>query len=78
MIPEESNKELFVTVDDASVNVAISPPVLDAVIVSGVPPVADPNTLLFVDYDPVGKVLHVSTVDGRAFNIYNTTDPVNP
>lgn len=73
-IPRETYKELVVTVENDSVAVAISPPILDAVIVQGVAPQQDPDTLLFSSYDPVGDILFVRTADGREFSINNAVE----
>lgn len=73
-IPRETYKELVVTVENESVAVAISPPIFDAVVVQGVAPEQNPNTLLFSSYDPIGDILFVRTADGREFSINNTVE----
>lgn len=73
-IPRETNKELIVTVENESIVVAVSPPILDAVIVAGKAPEQNPNTMLFSNYDPVGDVLTIETADGRVFTINNAVE----
>lgn len=69
-IPTETNKELVVIVDNESVEVAISPPVIDSAIVVGQPPPVDGRTLLFDGYE--AESMRVRTVSGLSFEI----DPV--
>jgi hypothetical protein len=76
VIPRETYKELVVTVENESISVAISPPILDAVIVQGVAPQQHPDTLLLSSYDPIGDILFVRTADGREFAINNTIEVV--
>lgn len=71
MIPRETDKEIVVTVENASVDVAISPPILDGLIVAGVAPEQNPKTLLFEAYDPLNLVLTVKTLEGAVFTISN-------
>lgn len=73
-IPRETNKELVVTVENESIVVAVSPPILDAVIVAGKAPEQNPNTMLFSNYDPVGDILTIQTADGRIFTINNAVE----
>lgn len=73
-IPRETNKELIVTVENESIVVAVSPPILDAVIVAGKAPEQNPNTMLFSNYDPVGDILTIQTADGRIFTINNAVE----
>ena len=66
-IPTETNKELIVIVDNESVEVAISPPVIDSAIVVGQPPPVDGRTLLFDGYE--AESMRVRTVSGLSFEI---------
>jgi hypothetical protein len=74
MIPRETNKELIVVVENDSISVAMSPPVLDAVIVSGVAPEQNPDTLLLSSYNPVSDTLFLRTANGREFSINNAIE----
>lgn len=76
MIPRETSKELFVTVENESITVAMSPPVLDAVVVSGVPTGQNEDTMLFTSFDPIGGLIYARTADGREFTIGNATEIV--
>lgn len=69
MIPRETSKELFVTVENESITVAMSPPVLDSVVVSGVAPQQDQDSLIFEGYDPVTAEIYVRTIYGQEFTI---------
>jgi hypothetical protein len=71
-IPKETSKELFVTVESESVDVVISPPVLDAVIVVGHPPLPDPETLYAVEYN--GDVLIIKTYSGLYYTIGDASE----
>lgn len=73
-IPRETSKELIVTVENESLSVAISPPILDGVIVVGAAPEPSPDTIMLTSYDPVGDVLFVRTADGRQFTINNAVE----
>jgi hypothetical protein len=73
-IPRETNKELVVVVENDSIAVAISPPILDATIVTGVAPQAHPDTMMISSYDPIGDVLFIRTTDGREFTINNAIE----
>lgn len=66
-IPRETNKELIVVVEDAGVDVAISPPIIDSTIVVGAVPPPNPNTLLYDSF--AGDLLNVKTVSGVTFQI---------
>lgn len=66
-IPRETNKELVVIVENESIEVAITPPVLDSAIVVGQPPPVDSRTLLFDGYE--AESMRVRTVGGLQFEI---------
>jgi hypothetical protein len=66
-IPRETNKELVIVVEDAGVDVAISPPIIDGAIVVGQVPPTDPRTLLYDSY--TNDILNVRTVSGVSFQI---------
>lgn len=66
-IPRETNKELVVVVENESLEVAISPPVLDAAFVVGQPPPVDSRTLLFDGYE--AESMRVRTIGGLRFEI---------
>lgn len=66
-IPRETNKELIIVVEDAGVDVAISPPIIDGAIVVGQVPPTDPRTLLYDSY--TNDILNVRTISGVAFQI---------
>lgn len=66
-IPRETSKEMIVIVENDSLDVVISPPVLDSVMVVGVPPAIDPRTLLFDKYDDTA--LRLKTAGGLIFNL---------
>lgn len=66
-IPRETNKELVVVVEDAGVDVAISPPIIDGAIVVGQVPPTDPRTLLYDSY--TNDILNVRTISGVSFQI---------
>jgi len=70
-VPKEIQKELIISVEHP--NVAISPPVLDSVIVVGHAPTADPRTMLFAGY--VDDVLNVRTINGQIFQIGEVVQP---
>lgn len=76
MIPRETSKELVVSVENESISVAMSPPVLDAVIVQGVAPEQNPDTVLVSGYDPISTNLFLRTMDGREFSVYNVDQDV--
>lgn len=69
-IPKETSKELIVVVDNDTLDVVITPPVIDSAIVVGAPPPTDGRTLLFNGF--TGDTMRVRTVDGLNFEI----DPV--
>jgi hypothetical protein len=87
-IPRETSKELIVTVENESLTVAITPAILDGVIVAGVAPQQNPDTMLFSNYDPIAGNVFVKTVDGQEFYLstsvlaqqvsYGTGDPTAP
>lgn len=66
-IPVETNKELVVIVENESLEVAISPPILDSAIVVGQPPAVDGRTLLFDGYE--AETMRVRTTSGLSFEI---------
>jgi hypothetical protein len=66
-IPRETNKELIVVVEDAGVDVAISPPIIDGAIVVGQVPPTDPRTLLYDSF--TNDILNVRTISGVSFQI---------
>jgi hypothetical protein len=66
-IPRETSKELIVTVENEALTVAITPAILDGVIVQGVAPEQNPDTILFSNYDPIAGNIFVRTVDGQEF-----------
>lgn len=72
-IPRETNKELIVTVENEAVEVAISPPILDSVIVVGQPPGVDPRTVYFTGY--VDDTLSLKTASGLAFEVDKVGTP---
>lgn len=74
-IPRETNKELIITVENDAIDVAITPPIIDAVIVSGAIPQPDPNTVLFQSYDAPTERLYLRTADGLQFVIENVVAP---
>jgi hypothetical protein len=65
MIPTETRQELYVTVENESVSVAITPSVVDGVIVAGAAPKPNDDTIIFESYDPVGGVIYAKTIDGK-------------
>ena len=69
-IPKETSKELVVVVENESLEVVITPPVLDSAIVVGQPPPVDSRTLLFDGFDDTS--MRVKTYGGLSFEI----DPV--
>lgn len=75
-IPRETSKELVVTVENESLSVAISPAILDGVIVVGKAPEQHPDTMLFSNFDPIAGNVFVKTVDGQEF--YLSTSDVAP
>jgi hypothetical protein len=77
MIPKETQKELMVVVENDTVSVAISPPVLDGVIVVGQAPEQNADTLLFSSYDPVNGIMFARTADGREVAIGNVLIAAN-
>jgi hypothetical protein len=72
-IPRETSKELIVVVENEAVEVAISPPILDSVMVVGQPPAVDPRTVYFTGY--IDDVLNLRTASGLSFVVDNV-DPV--
>jgi hypothetical protein len=76
-IPDNSGKEVFVTVENEFLTVAISPPVLDAVIVTGAAPLQSPNTIVFDSYDSANQELTLKSFDGAlTFIIGSVSRPV--
>jgi hypothetical protein len=73
-IPRETSKELVVTVENESLVVAISPPILDAVIVAGKAPEQNSETMLFADYNSTSDTLTIKTAAGRIFVINNAVE----
>ena len=73
-IPRETSKELVIVVENDALSVAMSPPILDATIVTGVAPQQNPDTLLLSSYDPIGDVLFIRTANGREFTINNAIE----
>lgn len=69
-IPVETNKELVVIVENPSIDVAISPPIIDSAIVIGAAPPADSRTLLYDGFE--AETMRVRTASGLTFEI----DPV--
>lgn len=72
-IPRETNKELVVVVENDSVEVAISPPVLDSAIVVGQPPAVDPRTVYFSGF--TDDVLQLKTASGLTFEVDQVAQP---
>lgn len=69
-LPRETGKEVVVIVDNDSLEVVISPPVIDSAIVVGQPPPADSRTLLFNGF--VNDSMRVLTQGGLNFELSNT------
>ena len=66
-VPRETNKEIVVVVDNESLDVVITPPVIDSAIVVGQPPPADSRTMLFDGY--VDDNMRLKTIGGLNFQV---------
>jgi hypothetical protein len=72
-IPRETSKELIVVVENEAVEVAISPPILDSIMVVGQPPGVDPRTVYFTGY--VDDTLNLRTASGLSFEVQKVGQP---
>lgn len=72
-IPRETSKELIVVVENEAVEVAISPPILDSVMVVGQSPGVDPRTVYFTGY--VDDTLNLRTASGLSFEVQQVGQP---
>lgn len=72
-IPRETSKELIVVVENEAVEVAISPPILDSVMVVGQAPGVDPRTVYFTGY--VDDTLNLRTASGLSFEVQQVGQP---